>query len=119
MARKKDHSATLALVSVILALASAVATLGAAVLVGRNYSAADHFVYYNPNTMWFPALGGALLVGLGGGAVGFLLGFMSASRKNNPKARLAWLGFFMSAGMVTVATCVGLFFYFTRNAIGG
>lgn len=103
--------------SVILGVVGAVATLAAVGLLARNYEGSAHFVTYNPQGKWLLAFGGALLAGLLASGSGLLLGLVSAGQRRNTQSRLSWTGFFVCAGIITLALCAGLFFYFNRFAV--
>lgn len=121
MARRRSSGGgyeSQATLSVALAAVSAVGTLTAIALLARNFTDMDTFyVAYNPQSKWLIAFGGTLMLGLLAGAAGFLLGLNSANQKRNARSNLSWLGFFANAGLITVALCSGIFFYFTRFAV--
>lgn len=104
--------------SVAMAVVGLVGCVGAVALLVRNFNPADRFVYYGASSMYLPLLGVMLLVSLGGGAIGFFVGISSAGQRRNKAANVAWAGFFLSAAVITLALCAGIFFYFTRNAVG-
>lgn len=103
--------------SVACGVASGLAALFALWMLSRNYEGSAKFVYYSQSGLWLPIFLVAILFGLLFGAGGFLLGLTSAAKKRNALTRLSWIGFFVSAGMVTLTLCAGVFFYFTRNAV--
>jgi len=109
---------TQAKLSLWLAIVSVLCCIAAVFLLMRNFVPQDQFVYYNPRGLWLPALGGALFLCMLTGGVGFLVGILSAGQRRNSAAGLSWTGFFLSAAGITIGLCAGLFFYFTRNAIG-
>lgn len=110
---------TQAKLSVVLSILGGLGAVGAVVLLWRNFSPADWFVYYGAGSAWFPTLAASLLVGLGAGAGGFFVGLASAGQRRNKVAGLSWLGFFLGAGVITLSLCAVVFFYFTRHAIRG
>lgn len=112
--RKYENQAKL---SVSLAIFSVVCAIGAIGLLLRNFEPADRFTYYSPRSLWFPAMLGMLFFALATGAIGFLVGLLSAGQRRNQAVGTSWAGFFLSAASITVALCAGLFFYFTRNSI--
>lgn len=120
MARKKSLNTyeNQARLSVIAAGVGALATVATIVLLARNFTNLQTFyVVYNPETLYLPALGASLLAALGCGAIGFFVGLNSAGQKRNTQSKLAWMGFFFSAAVITLALCVGLFFFFARRPL--
>ena len=103
--------------SVVLAAIGGVAFLAAAVLLGRNFTWQMFWVVYNPKGMWLPTLGVTLLISLGAGVVGFFVGLNSAGQRRNTRSQLSWLGFFLNAGIIALAVCAVVFFYFARNPL--
>jgi hypothetical protein len=61
----------------------------------------------------FASAGVAVLMG----AAGFFLGLNSAGQKRNKKNRLSWAGFFLNAGLITLAMSALLFFWFTKEVV--
>lgn len=104
--------------SVLLAIVGALGTVGAAGLLARNFTDLETFwVAYRPSSMWLPAMGGSLLLALIASGIGFLVGFGSAGQRRNTLSGVAWLGFFLNAGVLVLALCAAVFFYFTRHKI--
>jgi len=103
--------------SVACGVLSGLAALFALWMLARNYEASAKFVYYSQSGLWLPVFLVAILLGLGFGGVGFLLGLTSAAKRRNTLTGLSWVGFFLSAGTVTLTLSAGVFFYFTRNAV--
>jgi hypothetical protein len=104
--------------SVILAILSMLAGLAAVGLILRNLDAELFFVNFRKSGLFLPIMGLGLLVALGAGAGGFFLGLHTAGQSRNKATNLSWLGFFGSAASLTIALSAGVFFFFTRNAIG-
>lgn len=103
--------------SVILAAVGAICTITGAVFIFGAFNWDTFQTLYRANTMRMPAIGGSLFLGALCGAIGFLFGLVSAGEKSNPKSQLSWTGFFISAGVVTLALCCGVFFFLTRFAV--
>jgi hypothetical protein len=104
--------------SVILACLGGLGVLGALMLLVRNFDGFETFwVSYNPKRPFMYVLGIMLMLAVGAGGIGLLVGFNSAGQRRNELSRLAWVGFFVNAGIVTIALCAGLFFYFTRHPV--
>lgn len=118
MAFKLNSYEGQALLSVGLAGVGALAAVGVCLVLARNFSAEQFFVTYNPASMFLPVLGVAMLAGLAAGTVGFFVALNSAGQKRNSKSRLAWQGFFLNAFVLTVIVSAGIFFFFTRMAVG-
>ncbi len=104
-------------VSVILAAIGGLAVAAAIYLLYRNFDAESFFVNYGQKSRFLPVLGGVLLVGLAAGTAGFFVALNSAGRRRNKNSKLSWQGFFLNALVLTVMLSVGVFFFFTRNAI--
>ena len=120
MARKKSWNTfeNQAKLSVILAVVGGVGVLAAMVLLGRNFTNLQTFwVAYNPRTMWLPMLAAFLFLALSAGGAGFFIGLNSAGQRRNTRSRLAWIGFFASAGVLMLAVCAAIFFYFARYKV--
>lgn len=118
VARKKSLNTyeNQARISVIAAGVGALAAVATVALLARNFTDLQTFyVVYNPQTMYLPAVGVGLLGALACGTIGFFVGLNSAGQKRNTQSKLAWMGFFCSAAVITLALCIGLFFYFTRR----
>ena len=116
MAARKNVYEKQAVMSIVLAVVGGVCTLAGAVFIISAFKPADFQVVYDPSSMRMPAIAGALFVGVAGGGFGFLLGLLSAGQKTNKKNKLSWIGFFASAGVITLALCCGVFFFLTRYA---
>lgn len=120
MARKKTSFSyeSQAKLSLILAVVSGVGLLATVYLLSRNFTDFQTFwVNYNPTSMYLPALGACLVLALVCGGVGCLVGFNSAGQRRNTQSGLGWLGFFVNAGLITLAMCLGIFFYLARHAV--
>jgi len=117
-ARKQFTFEQQARLSVILAAVGAVSWLGMVGLLLRNFTPQTFWVTYNPKSLYLPVLGLTLLVSLAASTAGFFIGLHSAGQRRNTRSGLSWLGFFLSAGMLTLTLCAALFFYFARNPVG-
>ena len=62
-----------------------------------------------------PARTSVLFVSLCAGVVGLFIGLNSAGQRRNTRSQLSWLGFFLNAGIIALAVCAVVFFYFARN----
>jgi hypothetical protein len=100
--------------SVILGAIGAASTLAAAFFMLQAFRPAELQIVYDPTTLRMPAIGGSLAVGLIGGGAAFLLGLQSAGQKTNKRNQLSWTGFFLGAGVITLALCCGVVFFFWR-----
>jgi hypothetical protein len=92
-------------------------TLGGLGLIVRNFNPEAGMTVYRGAGAWLLALAAALGVGLLAGAIGLFLGLNGAGQKRNTQSGLAWMGFFLSAGVITAALVVAAFFVFTRAAM--
>lgn len=117
-ARKQFTFEQQARLSVILAAVGAVSWAGTVGLLLRNFTPQTFWVTYNPKSLYLPVLGLTLLVSLAASAAGFFIGLHSAGQRRNTRSGLSWLGFFLSAGLLTLSLCAALFFYFARNPVG-
>lgn len=106
--------------SVGLAAVGALGMLGAIVLLARNADAnffQTYWINYSPKSSYLPSLAISLMVACVAAGIGFLVGWNSAGQKRNTRSQLAWLGFFLCAGVITLSLCTGLLFYVTRHAV--
>lgn len=119
MARKRTLGTyeNQARLSVALAVVGGVAGLAAIALLIRNFDPQTKYVAYSRETLYLPLLGAALLFSLVAGVAGLGLGFNSAGQRRNERSRLSWLGFFLCAGVITIALCAGIFFVLTKYAM--
>jgi hypothetical protein len=102
-------------ISVALALLGGLAALSAITLLVLKFKADTRMVVYNARGPFMLLFGAALLAALLAGGVGLLIGLNSAGQKRNTRSQLSWTGFFVSAAVITLSLCAGLFFYFTRS----
>jgi hypothetical protein len=107
-----------AVMSVALAGVGVLAAVGVCFIVFTRFDPSTFFVSYSPKSMFLPVLAVGLLAGLAAGTIGFFVALNSAGQKRNTKSKLAWQGFFLNALVLTVMLSVGIFFFFTRMAIG-
>ena len=115
MARKKNYEKQ-AKLSVILAIIGGVCTLAGAFFILQRFSLENFWVAYNPKSPRLMMIGGALFLGLAFAGIGFFVAHNSAGQRLNKQNKLSWTGFFLSAAVVTLAMCCGVFFYLTRYA---
>jgi len=103
--------------SVIMAGVSVLFLVAAAIFVFDRFNWKEFEVVYNPRTMRFMAIVGA--VGMSGltGAVGFFSGIASAGHKRNKLSHWSWTGFFVSAVSITLAMCLFVLFWFAKEPI--
>ena len=116
MAKQRFTYEKQAMLSVLLAAVGLLCTLAGATFILQAFHPAEFQVIYSTGSPRLPAIGGALFVGLVSGGVGFMLGLGSAGQRLNKRSRLSWTGFFFSAGVITLALCCAIFFWFTRFA---
>lgn len=114
--RKFENQATL---SVLLAGASAILAVAGAGLMLRNLKWQQFIIVFRSNSMFQPAVLGALGLALLVGIIGFGIAFNSAGQKRNSKSRLSWIGFFLNAGALTLALIAVVFFMLLRDPVGG
>lgn len=119
MAVRKNVYERQAKFSVALAIIGGVCTLAGVGLVLQRFNLQDFQVVYNPHTPRLMAIGGALGLGLLAAALGFLFGLLSAGQRLNKRNNLSWTGFFLSASVITLALCCGIFFWLTRWPVTG
>jgi hypothetical protein len=100
--------------SIMLGVISAAAALAGAALVAQRFSFEHFWTSYNAKTIRLPMILATILVALVAGAAGVLLGLNSAGQRRNSKSKLSWTGFFLNAGMITLALCVFVFFWITK-----
>jgi hypothetical protein len=100
--------------SVVLAIVGAACTLAGAMFIMGAFHRAEFQTVYNVKSMRQPLILGSLFLGGAAGAVGFLLGLLSAGQRLNKRNRLSWTGFFLSAGVIALALSCGVFFFYTR-----
>ncbi|MBK9127720.1 MAG: hypothetical protein IPM13_07945 [Phycisphaerales bacterium] len=117
MAREGFTYEKQARLSVLLAGVAGLGALAALGLVLRNFRADAGMTVYSGKGMWLPVLGLTLLFSFAAAGTGLFLGLNGAGQKRNTKSSLSWLGFFLSAGVITLAAIVGVFFAFTRVAM--
>ncbi len=119
MARRKTLNTyeNQAKLSVLLAAVGGVAVVGAAWLLMRNFRAEVKWVVYDATGPYQMIFAATLLVSLMTAGAAFLLGLNSAGQRRNEQSKLSWLGFFLSAGVIALALCAGIFFYFMRQPI--
>lgn len=109
-----EDKARLSLAAAIVGLVLTVGPLG---LLMRNFSASDFMTVYNGGGIFLPVFGGTLLVAMAANGVAFLLAWNAAGARRNEQMGKTWLGFFLGAAGLAVSLSVGVFFYFTRQAI--
>ncbi len=103
--------------SVIFAVVSVIAALGAAVLCIYKFRPDEGFVVFNSGGLFQPVVAAAILVSLLSGATAFFMGLSSAGQRRNKATSLSWLGFFTGAAGLTVALSTGVFFWLTRYPV--
>jgi hypothetical protein len=105
-----------ALASAALAGLGLVSTLALAVFIFSVYQP-EVGVPYRTGSLRFYAIVGAAGLACASGGIGFLVGLNSAGHKMNKRSQLSWLGFFTSAGVITVALCLFIFFWMMKDPV--
>jgi asparagine N-glycosylation enzyme membrane subunit Stt3 len=90
------------------------AILGVLALIAKNFHRELPAIIYNPEGKWILVFGLGMLGALVTSAAGLLVGLNSAGQKRNTQTRLSWIGFFVNAGLLTLALIAGLAFYLMR-----
>lgn len=98
--------------SVLLAGAAALAAAGAAVFMARFYSAEYGIIIQSLTSRRALVILIPLLAGAGMAAIGMILAFNGAGQKRNKQSGLSWLGFFLNAGVTTLALSLIVVFWF-------
>lgn len=97
----------------------ALGVLCALALIGAVFTAFrpdDFEVVLKTNGARFFSILGCVGVAVISGAVGAFIGFNSVHQRN-PKNNLAWMGFFLNSGALTLSLCVFVFFWLTKETI--
>jgi hypothetical protein len=105
-----------ALASAALAGLALLSTLALAVFIFSVYSP-EMGVPYKQGGLRFYAIVGAAGLACAAGGIGFMVGLNSAGQKTNKRSQLSWLGFFASAGVLTVALCLFMFFWMLKDPV--
>ena len=118
VARKKQNPhETQAKLGTLLAavglLCAAVLTVG----VLWNFEFHEFIAFYKASSLRFYGIIGAGLAGLVCGAVGFFVSLNAAGQKRNELSGLAWKAFFANVFVLLVTLCVGVVFFFARQAV--
>ncbi len=116
MAKKSNKYEKQARFSIILAVIGGLAAIAATVFVLQRFDPALG-TKFDPDSWRQFAILSAVFCALAAGAVGFFIAFDSAGQRRNKLSRLSWTGFFLNAGVITLALAVGVFFYYTRYTI--
>lgn len=112
--RRYDTQARMSVAVAIVSLVSLAATCG---LIFRHVDFSQFLIIYGNNTRKLLIYsGGALTLLLAGIAFGF--GINSAGQRRNDKQQLSWLGFFISAGVLTM-TLIVLYTFHSRGQFVG
>lgn len=118
MAAKLNQHEKFARYSVMLAVVGGLAALAAVYGVFSAFRPQNFEVIYSPRSLRFPAILGSIFIAGAAGTAGFFLALSSAGQKRNKLVRMSWLGFFLNAGIVTVALCVFVFFWLAKESVG-
>lgn len=118
MARKRrDPYETQAKLGTLLAvvglLSAAVLTVG----VFWHFDFQDFIAPFRMPSLRFYGIAGSALLGMACGAVGFFVSLNSAGQKRNELSGLAWKAFFANAFVLLVTLCVGVIFFFAKQAV--
>lgn len=103
--------------SLICAGVAALAALAFLAVMLPRFQAQEFEVVVGQGSKAYYALLGLAGVSVLAGGAGFLLGFHSAGQKRNKKNKLSWAGFFLNAGIITLALSALLFFWFTKEVV--
>lgn len=117
MAARVSDFEKMAVWSVAAAVVGGALSILAAVAVLQNFHLEHFETIFKVGSMRYYAVLGALGLANLAGVAGFYMGFAGAGHKRNKKSNLSWLGFFANAGVVTLAMCVLVFFWFTKEMI--
>ena len=106
-----------AAISVILAGLGVLGAMVAMYCVLKGFDWQVFMLTYNRKGPRLIVLGASLFVSLAAGVIGFFVGLNSAGQRRNKKSRLAWIGFFANATLISLALMLAIFFVLTRNAV--
>lgn len=101
--------------SVILAVISLLCSITAAVGILQRFSFEQFEIILKSKrfAMIMAVIGVAVIAG----AIGFFMGLSGAGEKRNKASQLSWMGFFLNAGVITLALSLLAFFYLTKTVI--
>lgn len=116
MAAKLNVHEKQALASAALAGVGLLSTLALAVFIFSVYHP-EVGVPYRTGGLRYIAILGATGLACTAGVIGLLVGLTSAGHKMNKRSQLSWLGFFTSAGVITVALCLFIFFWMMKDPV--
>lgn len=116
MKRKFKSYESQAQLSVILGVIGGACTLVAAGAVFQRFDLQSFWVRYSKESILLPAVIGTLLFALAASTIGFFVGLHSAGQRRNKRSRLSWTGFFLNAGVITLALSTGVFFWIAKYA---
>lgn len=103
--------------SVLLAIVATLLTVAAAVLIATRFDPESFAVVIRARGARFFAIVGATAVAILLGLTGFFVGLNSAGQKRNKDSRLAWIGFFGNAAILTLALCLFVFFFLAKVGV--
>jgi len=103
--------------SVLLAVVAAVLTIAAAFLIVTRFDPESFAVVIRVRGARFFAIIGATAVAILLGLTGFFMALNSAGQRRNKESRLAWLGFFSNAAILTLALCLFVFFFLAKVGV--
>jgi hypothetical protein len=107
---------TQARLSIALALASiAPVLLQAYFVLSRLFDTREYMIYHGSRFKF--VVFGCGMAALGLAVIGFGFGYASAGQRRNEKQKLSWLGFFIAAGVMTVAVLLLCVFYFRGESV--
>lgn len=97
----------------VLSLSALLPTIGALVLIFRNYHHEVRQIIYGSGS-YVAVLLGCLAVSIALGGLGCLLGWNSAGQRRNDRSGLSWIGFSVGAASLTLDAILLLAFYMLR-----
>ena len=86
----------------VLSLVAIVPSVGAVILMLRNWRLDVRQIIYDPESMYAPALFACLLSSMALAALGFIFGWSSAGQRRNDRPARSWIGFFVGGTILTL-----------------
>jgi hypothetical protein len=114
--RKNPHE-TQAKLGALLAAVGLVCAAALTAGVFWHFDFKEFIAFYKMPSIRFYGIAGAALLGLACGAVGFFVSLNAAGQKRNELSGLAWKAFFANAFVLLVTLCVGVVFFFAKQAV--